>query len=215
MSRKNTERETRKKFILDSTRKLFNKKGVENTSMDDIAQAAEYTRRTLYAYFKGRDEISLSLLTEDLTARWTEQKMALAEAETGLGKIIKWAESLYSFTLRNPHSICLQVYWDFRGINRDLISKKTFLAFEKINKQLAAGLREIFNLGLHDGTLRPDLKVDLTISQFLYTYRTVLNRAFSSSYSFAFFDRDEYINYYLENFIHIIKNEEVNRNDIK
>jgi AcrR family transcriptional regulator len=206
MSRKAIERETRKKLILKAARQLFDEQGVENTSMDDIAAAAEYTRRTLYAYFKSRDEISLSILIEDFLIRWDEQKKALSQANTGLEKIMRWAESLYSFTLRNPHSIRLHLYWDFRGIDRELIGDETFDAFEKINHELAEGLREIFHLGISDGSLRPDLPVDMTISQFLYSFRSILNRALSSSYSFAFFDPDEYVKYYLDTFIRNIKN---------
>ena len=215
MSRKAIERETRKKFILEAARQLFDEKGIGNTSMDDIAAAAEYTRRTLYVYFKSRDEISLSILVEDLSARWNEQKKELVKADTGLEKIIRWAESLYSFTLRYPHSIRLQLYWDFRGIDRELISDEIFAAFETINSELAEGLREIFQLGLKDGSLRPDLRIDLTISQFLYSSRSILNRALSSSYSFASFDPDEYVRYYLEIFVRSIRNEGVSQNEIK
>ena len=215
MDRKVIERETRKNLILKAARQLFDKKGIENTSMEDIASAAEYTRRTLYAYFKSRDEVSLSILIEDLLTRWDEQKKALTGANTGLEKIIKWAESLYSFTLRSPHSIRLQLYWDFRGIDREQISDETFAAFKTINKELAEGLREIFHLGVRDGSLRSDLPVDLAISQFLYSYRSILNRALSSSYSFAFFDPDEYVKYYLETFVRNIKNQGVKQDEIK
>jgi len=209
MSRKIAERDTRRKFILSAARRLYNEKGIENSSMDDIALAAEYTRRTLYTYFKSRDEISLSILIEDLIARWDEQKKALAEANTGLEKIIKWAESLYAYTLRYPHSIRLQVYWDIRGIDQNLISKETFSAFETINNELAEGLREIFHLGASDGTLRRDFPIDMTISQFLFSFRSILNRAIFSSYSFASFEPDEYVKYYLKTFIRSIKNEEI------
>lgn len=215
MSRKAIERETRRRLILKAARQLFDEKGIENTSMDEIASAAEYTRRTLYAYFKGRDEISLSIFIEDLQARWDEQKKALNEADTGLEKIIRWAESFYLFTLRYPHSIRLQLYWDFRGIDREMISDETFAAFEAINNELAEGLREIFHLGVSDGSLQSDLPVDLTISQFLYSYRSILNRALSSSYSFASFDPDEYVKYYIETFVRNIKNEGVKQNESK
>ncbi len=215
MSRKAIEREIRKKFILEAARRLSDEKGIESTSMDDIALAAEYTRRTLYAYFRSRDEISLSILVEDLQARWKEQKPQLARADTGLGKILKWAESLYSFTQRHPSSIRLQLYWDFKGIDRKLISDEIFASFESINSELAEGLREIFQLGLNDGSLRPDLEIDLSISQFLYSFRAILNRALSSTYSFAYFEPDEYVKHYLEIFARGIRNKGVGHNEIK
>jgi len=211
--RKTVEYKARKKFILDAARRLYEGKGIENVSMDDIAAAAEYTRRTLYSYFKSRDEISVSLFIEDLQARWKEQKEELAKAERGLDKVITWAESMYEFTRRHPHSIHLQLYWDFLGIDRKLIDDETFAEFESINNDLAEGLREIFRLGISDGSLRPDLPVDITISQFVYTLRSILNRALSPTYSFAYFDPDEYFRYYLDGFVRNIKNEGVDRNE--
>lgn len=47
---------TREKLI-DVARQLFIKKGVENTTMNDIATASEKGRRTVYTYFKNKKEI--------------------------------------------------------------------------------------------------------------------------------------------------------------
>ncbi|MDH3891928.1 MAG: TetR/AcrR family transcriptional regulator [candidate division Zixibacteria bacterium] len=200
MSRRQVEREARKNYILQKTRKLYDEQGIENSTMEDIARATEYTRKTLYAYFKSREEISLCLLTEDLKTRWAEQKARLTEAGTGLEKIIIWAEALYDYTVRHPSSIRLQLYWDLAGIDRTLVSDETFASFEAINKQLAKGLREVFGLGVKDGSLRPDLKIDMTISHFLYSIRTVINRALSPNYSFARFKADAYFETYMDTF---------------
>lgn len=37
--------------------RLFVEKGIEKTTMDDIAKEAEYSKATLYVYFKSKDEI--------------------------------------------------------------------------------------------------------------------------------------------------------------
>lgn len=47
---------TREKLI-EVARQLFMKKGVENTTMNDIATASEKGRRTIYTYFKNKREI--------------------------------------------------------------------------------------------------------------------------------------------------------------
>lgn len=47
---------TREKLI-DIARQLFAHKGIENTTMNDIALAAEKGRRTIYTYFKNKREI--------------------------------------------------------------------------------------------------------------------------------------------------------------
>ncbi len=47
---------TREKLI-DIARQLFALKGIENTTMNDIATAAEKGRRTVYTYFKNKKDI--------------------------------------------------------------------------------------------------------------------------------------------------------------
>ena len=47
---------TRDKFI-EVARQLFARKGVENTTMNDIASASDKGRRTIYTYFKNKHDI--------------------------------------------------------------------------------------------------------------------------------------------------------------
>lgn len=206
MSRRELERASRRRFILDAARGLLASKGIESTSMDDIAAAADYTRRTLYAYFESRDEILLSIFIEDLASRWAVQKEAIAFARTGLERIVAWGESLYSYARQNPQAMLLQIYWDFRGIDHRRISERVFREFETVNNELAQGLRDIFRKGVKDGSLRPDLNIDLCISQYIYTLRSILNRALSPAYSFAKFEPDEYLAHYLDLFSRSIRN---------
>ncbi|MEZ5357297.1 MAG: TetR/AcrR family transcriptional regulator [Candidatus Zixiibacteriota bacterium] len=200
MTRKTAERETRQQFILDAAKRLFADKGIENTTMEDIAEASEYTRRTLYAYFTSRDDICLQALIEDMHLRWAEQKLAVADAGTGLAKLVAWAQALYEYVKRNPASIHLQFYWDYRGVNRIGISDEVFEKFEDINTELAKGLIAIFKLGVKDGTIRRDCDINMTISQFLNSYRGILNRVFTPTYSFAEVKADEYVEQFIQIF---------------
>ena len=43
--------------LVDVARQLFAKKGMENTTMNDIAMASGKGRRTLYTYFKNKEEV--------------------------------------------------------------------------------------------------------------------------------------------------------------
>jgi AcrR family transcriptional regulator len=200
VNRKEMEKESRMGFITAAARRLFGEKGIENTTMEDIAASSNYTRRTLYSYFKSFDEICLLVLLEDQAIRWELQKKAVAAADTGLAKLRAWAESLYQFVRDNPQYVRLEVYWDYRGLNPRLIGRKLFTRFRERNDELADGLRDIFRLGITDGSMRPDLQVDMCISQFLYSFRSILNRAMSPGYSFAEFEAGEYVSHYLDLF---------------
>ena len=199
-SRKLAEREVRRRFIVEAARGLLIKKQISDISMDDIAVAAEYTRRTLYAYFRSRDDIWLRILLEDMTRRWELQKQALTGIVGGLARITAWAEAHYAFWKANPQSIAVERYWDCHGIHRHRVSAKVFDEFESLNNELADGLREMFRVGIEDGSLRTDLLVDACISQFLYSLRAVLGRALSSSYSFTDLAPDRYVQHYLDQY---------------
>jgi len=175
-------------------------KGIAETTMEDIAAAVDYTRRTLYAYFTSRDEIYLMVLVEDMRKRWAVQQVALDAVATGLDKVVAWGESFYRFARSNPQSMRLHVYWDYRGIDRARISGAVFEAFERINTDLAQGLRAIFRLGVDDGSLRPDLRIDMCISQYVYSIRSVVYRALLPTFTFAGFEPDDYVAHFLDMF---------------
>jgi AcrR family transcriptional regulator len=211
MSRRTAERDARQQFILDAARSLFAERGIESSNMDGIAAASEYTRRTLYAYFKSRDEILLRVHHEDLARRWAMQKQALAGADDCLSRIRTWAEALLAFWLEHPHCMRMEQYWDFHGIDPERIGEETFRNFETLNDDLAEGLREIFRGGIEDGSLRLDLQVDICINQFVISVRSIAYRALSPGYSFADFDRDRYLQHYLDLFSRGIRNDKKRR----
>lgn len=56
---------TRAKLV-DVARQLFAKMGVENTTMNDIALASKKGRRTLYTYFKSKEDIYMAVVESEL-----------------------------------------------------------------------------------------------------------------------------------------------------
>ena len=56
---------TRAKLV-DVARQLFAKNGVDNTTMNDIAVASTKWRRTLYTYFKSKEEIYVAVVESEL-----------------------------------------------------------------------------------------------------------------------------------------------------
>ena len=60
-----TVQKTRAKLV-DVARQLFAKKGVEDTTMNDIAVASRRGRRTLYTYFKSKEQIYMAVGESEL-----------------------------------------------------------------------------------------------------------------------------------------------------
>ncbi len=53
-------------MLIEVARQLFARMGVDNTTMNDIAQASQKGRRTLYTYFKSKNEIYLAVVESEL-----------------------------------------------------------------------------------------------------------------------------------------------------
>jgi AcrR family transcriptional regulator len=56
---------TRQKLV-DVARQLFAKNGLENTTMNDIAVASGRGRRTLYTYFKSKEDVYYAVIESEL-----------------------------------------------------------------------------------------------------------------------------------------------------
>ncbi len=67
-------------LIIDVARQLFAKNGLDNTTMNDIAVASGKGRRTLYTYFKNKEEVYYAVIETELE-RLTERMDEVAEMQ--------------------------------------------------------------------------------------------------------------------------------------
>lgn len=200
MSRKQIEIEAKRQFILDAARKLFAERGIDEPSMDEIAAAAEYTRQTLYVYFQSRDEILLRVLSEDLRRRWSRQKEALADVTGCVPRLRVWANVLLGYWREQPHVMRMEMFWDYHGIDPQFVGEAAMAEFASVNTELAEVLLGTLQSGVDDGSLRSGLDLEMCASQFVQCLRAATFRALSSTYSFAAFEADVYLEHFLEIF---------------
>lgn len=66
--------------IVQAAANLFQEKGVEATTVDEIARAADYSKATLYVYFEGKEEI-FRYVQRDAMAYMESATAAIAERE--------------------------------------------------------------------------------------------------------------------------------------
>lgn len=68
-------------ILVDVARQLFARKGLESTTMNDIALASGKGRRTLYTYFKNKEDVYSAVIESELE-RLTNNMMEVAERNT-------------------------------------------------------------------------------------------------------------------------------------
>jgi len=59
-------RDTTRHTILTVARTVFAHRGADNTTMDDLAKASGLGRRTIYTYFKTREELYLEVINREI-----------------------------------------------------------------------------------------------------------------------------------------------------
>jgi AcrR family transcriptional regulator len=65
-ARKERERAAREELILDHAQRLLLRDGFQNLNLDDLAEAVEYSKGTLYLHFKTKEDLGLAVVTRAL-----------------------------------------------------------------------------------------------------------------------------------------------------
>ncbi|MBV4418384.1 TetR/AcrR family transcriptional regulator [Clostridium tyrobutyricum] len=60
--RRQQEKEIKRKDIIDAAEHVFFSKGYESTSMDEVAKEAEFSKRTVYVYFRSKEQIYFEIM---------------------------------------------------------------------------------------------------------------------------------------------------------
>lgn len=83
--RKEREKLERRNAIIASAEKIFFKEGIENASMEQIAQEAELSKGTLYLYFKSKDELYHIIILRAFVELRKRLREAIITDETATG----------------------------------------------------------------------------------------------------------------------------------
>ena len=117
--------------LVDVARQLFAKMGVENTTMNDIALASKKGRRTLYTYFKSKDEIYLAVVESELDILSDMMKRV---AEKNISPDEKLLEMIYTrldavkeVVYRTEHCVLISsvIYGGWKKFARSLMQRKS------------------------------------------------------------------------------------------
>ena len=55
-----------KQLLIDAAREVFARIGVARATMNDIAEASGKGRRTLYTYFKSKEDVYMAVVSQEL-----------------------------------------------------------------------------------------------------------------------------------------------------
>lgn len=148
--------------ILQTAERLFMEQSVEGTTMDDIAREAEYSKATLYVYFKNKEEIVNAIVLKSMEQLRDNIHQAIEQATN-------WTDGYYNLcqTLANFFSedaMASEASVGEAGADPDSkdatqVEKDIFSVNEEINAELTAFLVD----GIAEGYLREDIPIIQTM----------------------------------------------------
>ena len=152
--------------LVDVARQLFAKMGVENTTMNDIALASKKGRRTLYTYFKSKEDIYMAVVESELDILSDMMKRVV---EKDISPDLKLMEMIYT----HLDAVKEVVYRNgtlranfFRGIWR----------VEKVRKRFDANeiliFRDVLREGMEKGVFDID-DLDMTAEIMHYSIKGI------------------------------------------
>lgn len=102
------EKIARKEFILDQAESIIFARGFKNTTTEEIARQAGYTKRSLYFYFKDREEIFYSIVYRGQKILISYLLQASEEfSENRSRSIFLFANAFYNFSIEYPEYFSL------------------------------------------------------------------------------------------------------------
>ena len=110
MTRKEREREFKQKEIISAAIEIFAEKGYEYTTLDDIAEAAEFGKGTLYNYFQNKEDLYLAILEDIFGVFHTNLKKISEESKSFHEFINKFIENAFTFYINNQSAFFLLVH---------------------------------------------------------------------------------------------------------
>lgn len=123
--------------------KLFSKKGIRNTSMDDIAKAAGYSKATLYVYFKDKEEIVGFLALKSMTMLKDSLTEAMGKNKDKKAQFFSACQAMVDYHDRYPDFFDMSLKYipiDTRIEEANFLTQ-TFAVGEEINEMFADYLK--------------------------------------------------------------------------
>lgn len=75
-------------LLIENARQLFAKSGYDNTTMNDIAEASQKGRRTLYTYFSNKKDIYDAVIASELETMYVQLEEAVDKEQTASNKLL-------------------------------------------------------------------------------------------------------------------------------
>lgn len=153
--RKAREKEQRRNQIVDAAEDVIFSKGLEQATMDEIAEQAELSKGTLYLYFKNKTELYLAITQRGsniLNSRFAKV-FAGDHDHSGIELIRLMGETYLDFVRKNPDYFKAFMFYESLSDVEELRESEYAQTCEENRRDALNFMIRALQIGMQDGTV--------------------------------------------------------------
>jgi TetR/AcrR family transcriptional regulator len=136
--RKGREKEARREEIIVAAEKVFFEKGPASATMDDIAQAAELSKGTLYLYYRTKEDIFVAVTYRGMEIMYHLFEHAVATHESSIKHIFNLAQAYQRFFAEHRNYFRMMYFFESPQFHENVS--------EEVKEQCLANDRKVWDL---------------------------------------------------------------------
>lgn len=151
--RRSVRTERRRAEILDAAKQIFLNRDFGSVTIEEIADAAAFSRATIYLYFKSKQEVYTGILLRDLDSLIGGVQDSFNSDDTVRNNLFRMATSYMNYFRVHPEYFITHSFFFFPG-RQDTLPPE---AAKMVEKRLAEGMTAVENairLGIERGEAR-------------------------------------------------------------
>lgn len=143
--------------MITAAKQLFEQKGIEKTTMDEIAAAAGYSKATLYVYFKNKEDLVGGMILEAMSELHVRLKKAAESGQDVIGRYYEICQALAGYRDEYPMQFDLILQRIRIDVDREgtpPVYKEIFEVGEQMNRTIGEFLEEGILKGVFDESIK-------------------------------------------------------------
>ena len=154
--RKEREKEHRREEIIDAAQKIFFQKGLAVATMDDIAEAAELSKGTLYLYYKSKEDLYLAVMARGMEILHQMFTDVLSSGQSTLMMIANLGEAYLEYFNKHRHFFRMFHFFENPQFHKQ-VSEGMLQSCAGQNQQVWNLVIDLIKRGIDEGVLQSDI----------------------------------------------------------
>ncbi|HEX9615643.1 MAG TPA: TetR/AcrR family transcriptional regulator [Bacteroidota bacterium] len=154
--RKEREKEQRREEILNAAQAVFFEKGLQNSTMDEIAVQAELSKGTIYLYYGSKEDLYLAVMLRGFDALHQAILETIETSSNSLEAMRRMGTTYYDFYEKQRNYFRMFHFLQYPGLHKQ-VSPEMMETCNTHTQKIWKLVIDTFQKGIHEKIFRSDI----------------------------------------------------------